>query len=267
MALEAAGCRVPLHDWAYLRDGLKGEIDVFMPSGTHLDLHWHLVNEMPTRAPYRIDLGGLFDRRREIEIGVDRFPTLSRADMTVYVALHAMLSPTQRLIGMKDLQLLIQEDPGGYEELLSHSRSWGAELPFSTAVRQMERSVGPAGAPLPRPVRSERTWDLTARIAQRLSPLERQDGTASLGRLVTRSVRGDARKSLRQLRRHAWIVSTGGRRSEGHSTAERSRLASSAQDGEDAREAYFDAIARANSGSRSSSDSLHPEPGANSCLM
>ncbi len=205
--LEEAGCQVPVHDWTYLREGLKGEIDVFMPSGTHLDLHWHLVNEIPTRQPYTIDLEGLFERRREITVGTDRFPTLSHSDTAVYVALHAMLSPTQRLVGMKDLQLLLEGTDSGFEGLLTHARAWRAELPFLTAVRQMGRTIGPAaGVAPPPPVGGDRTWELVCRIAGRVSPLERQDGSPSFGRLVSRSVRDDGRSSLALLARNAGIV-------------------------------------------------------------
>lgn len=205
--LEEVGCRVPVHDWTYLRDGLKGEIDVFMPSGTHLDLHWHLVNEIPTRAPYTIDLDGLFERRREVTIGTDRFPTLSHADTAVYVALHAMLSPTQRLVGMKDLQLLLQGTESGLESLLVHARTWRAQFPFLTAVRQMERTLGPvAGVQPPSPAGAERTWARICRVAGQASPLERQDGSPSFGRLVARSVRDDGRSSLGLLATNARIV-------------------------------------------------------------
>lgn len=209
--LEEAGCQVPEHDWRYLREGLKGEIDVFMPSGTHLDLHWHLINEIPTRQPYRIDLDGLFARRRMVTIGDDDVPTLSHQDTTVYVALHAMLSPRQRLVGMKDLHLLIDGSPWPLEELLAHARGWGADLPFRTALLQMQRSIGPpARSPLAPRTGAGLLWDLTARTASRLSPLERQDGGPSFGRLVSRSVRGDQKASLGLLVRNTGIVASQG---------------------------------------------------------
>lgn len=248
--LEKAGCRVPAHDWTYLREGLKGEIDVFLPSGTHLDLHWHLVNEIPTRQPYTIDLEGLFDRRREVTVGTDRFPTLAHADTTIYVALHAMLSPTQRLVGMKDLQLLLEGTETGFEGLLAHAQAWRVELPFLTAVRQMERTMGPtARVQPPPPGGAERTWELVSRVAGRVSPLERQDGSPSFGRLVARSVRDDGRSSLALLARNAGIVTRNP-----STVTSRSRQASGAEPVlsdptpdpvvlDSQREAYFSAIA------------------------
>jgi hypothetical protein len=247
--LEEAGCRVPVHDWIYLREGLKGEIDVFMPSGTHLDLHWHLVNEIPTRQPYTIDLGGLFDRRREITVGTDRFPTLSRSDTVVYVALHAMFSPTQRLVGMKDLHLLL-EGADGFDAFLAHARAWRVELPFLTAVRQMERTIGPAtGVHVPSPGGMERTWAMVCQVAGRVSPLERQDGSPSFGRLVSRSVRDDGCSSLGLLARNTGIVIRsplkvrsrrlkGGGTERAHSDGAPDPAVLDAQ-----REAYFSAIA------------------------
>lgn len=247
--LEAAGCRVPLHDWAYLRDGLKGEIDVFLPSGTHLDLHWHLLNEIPTRQPYRIDLDAVFSRRRDVTIGSDRFPTLAPLDAAVHVALHALLSPTQRLVGMKDLQVLIEVSPLSQHALLGHARSWGAELPVRTALFKMERSIGTIPAIALEPPRgAERLWDGVCRFANRLTPLERQDGTASLGRLVARSVRGDVNASLALLVRNAGIVVTRG--SQAGIRTPQARLASSTDpargpvepDNTHEREEYFAAV-------------------------
>jgi hypothetical protein len=248
--LEEAGCRVPVHDWTYLREGLKGEIDVFMPSGTHLDLHWHLLNEIPTRQPYTIDLEGLFDRRREIRVATDRFPTLSHSDTAVYVALHAMLSPTQRLVGMKDLQLLLEGTESGFAGLLAHARTWRAEFPFLAAVRQMERTIGPAAeVQPPSTAGAERTWEFVCRVAGRVSPLERQDGSPSAGRLVARSVRDDGRSSLALLAKNSGIVMRnpsqlrsrrpGARGAEGvHSDRAPDPVVLDSQ-----REAYFSAIA------------------------
>lgn len=211
--LETAGCRVPEHDWRYLREGLKGEIDVFMPSGTHLDLHWHLINEIPTRQPYTIDLEGLFARHRIVAIGSDHVPTLAYVDTAVYVALHAMLSPRQRLVGMKDLQLLVDGSQWPLEELMAHARGWGAELPFRTALLQMQRSIGPLATRSPTSTTGgDRLWGLTCRTAGRLSPLERQDGKASVGRLVSRSVQGDQKASLGLLARNAGLVARQGLR-------------------------------------------------------
>ena len=246
--LEAAGCQVPVHDWRYFRDGLKGEIDVFMPSGTHLDLHWHLVNEIPTRQPYTIDLAGLFERRHEIAVGTDRFPTLSYPDTAVYVALHAMLSPTQRLIGMKDLQLLLETPALRFEGLLAHARMWRVELPFLTAVRQMQRTIGPAaGVRPPSPTGMERAWEGVCGASGRISPLERQDGSPSFGRLVSRSVRDDARASLRLLVRNAGIVARQGASGAGRRSGTRQQPSEVRQPfGHDleGRARYFEAVAR-----------------------
>jgi hypothetical protein len=248
--LEEAGCRVPVHDWSFLRRGLKGEMDVFLPSGTQLDLHWHLLNDLQTRQACTIDLEEVFRGRREITLGNDRLPTLSHADTAVHVALHAMLSPTQRLIGMKDLQLLVQGSEHGLEGLVARAQEWGIELPFLTAVRQVQRTIGPlASFRPPPPVGLERAWELTCRAAGRLSSLERQDGSASIGRLVVRSVRGDAPKSFRQLARNAWIVARQGPGGEAEPgggrphPSESGRSAASGHRVED-REEFFAAVAR-----------------------
>lgn len=247
--LEEAGCRVPAHDWSFLRHGLKGEMDVFLPSGTQLDVHWHLLNDVPIRQTYMIDLEGIFSRRQEITIGTDRFPTLSHVDTAVHVALHAMLSPTQRLIGMKDLQLLIEGSELGLDGLLAHAQAWRAELPFLTAVRQMQRTIGPLKRSRPPSLRgAERAWELLNRVAGRLSPLERQDGSPSIGRLVARSVRGDASASLRRLARNAGTVARRGLDEAGPGAEGREESAAGRNPARgqrvESREQFFEAVAR-----------------------
>lgn len=201
-ALVGGDCAIPRHDWTALRENLGGEIDVFMPSGTHLDLHWHLISEQPDRLPYAIDLAGLFDRQREFAIGSDRFATLSHLDTALHVALHAMLSGAQRLIAMKDLQLALRVPDIAIEQVLDHARRWRAEIPFRVALVRMERAVGwPPQVTVNDPTGTERTWARLASTIEKLSPLERIDDSFSLGRTFARLARGDASASMHYVTR------------------------------------------------------------------
>jgi hypothetical protein len=210
-ALEAAGCRIPAHNWPHLQRTMRAEIDVALPSGTHLDLHWHLLIEDAVRSHFAVAVDELFERQRKVAIGTERIGTLGIADTCVYVALHAALSGSERLIGAKDLQLLLAGWPtDATAELRQHAQAWRADLAFRAALTRMERALGirlPAG--LEASTAAERAWQSLCRGAWRVSPLERQDGSPSLGRMVSGAVRGDLRRSATTLVDNARVVARG----------------------------------------------------------
>jgi hypothetical protein len=239
--LEAVGCQVPPQNWLHLQRGLRGEFDVWLPSGAHLDLHWHLIIDRPVREHFRIDIDRLLAARRSVAVGPDLVPTLAWADTCVYVALHAVLSGSERLIGFKDLQLLMD---GGepIEEVVERARAWSAELAFRLAVTRAVRAIGlPAAADLP-DSGADRVWDLLSRGVWRLSPLERQDGTASLSRIVSRATRECQRASFRVLTRNA---ATAARRApiELVGGPDTTRLPGETQAGSRDRDAFFREVA------------------------
>jgi hypothetical protein len=204
--LEGAGCRVPRHDWRHLERTLRAEIDVWMPSGTLLDLHWHLVVD-GTRRSFTIDVNEVLERCRTLDLGYVRVPTLAWVDSAVYVALHTILSGGDRLIGLKDLQLALGRPEVSAAELWDRAAAWRAELLLRTAFKRVDASVGLPSTTRLEPARpSERAWDTVVRTTFRLSPAERQDGGASVGRLVSRAVRDTQAESLRALVGNGWIV-------------------------------------------------------------
>lgn len=249
-ALEDAGCLVPPHDWTALREELGGEIDVFLPSGTHLDLHWHLINEKPDRLPYTIDLDELFARQRDLVLGTDRFATFSSTDTALHVALHAMLSGAQRLIAMKDLQLLLLSSDHTVEPLLARARDWHAEIPVRVALVRMDRAIGlPAEVTVPAPTGFERPWARLAGAVETISPLERIDRSFSLGRTFSRAARGGGGAGLsyvtRRTRDKLLDLGAGIRRGvarQGEAASQVNSKAESTSDGE--RERFFDAVAQ-----------------------
>lgn len=247
-ALEAAGCAIPAHDWSHLRKTARAEIDVWLPSGTHLDLHWHLVIDSDVRQHFTIDLDQLFERRRHVEFGALAVPTLDADDTMVYVALHAVLGGADRLLHLKDLQLLTENLP--VDRVFARAHEWQAELALRTALRRVELSIGlPAGVALGEAPSAMRSWDRLVQMAFRASPPERQDGGASVGRLVSRATRGAQRGSLSALGRNAWIVvrhgSQGARRWPWQrSVSEAEQHGSDGERVEQRRTAYLEAVSR-----------------------
>ena len=197
-ALEGRGAVTLDRNWELLHGTVKGELHVRMPAGITLDLHWHLLNSRRLRDEFTIDLRGIFDRVRSVHVGERLVPTMSSADSIVYVALHAMLSGGHRLVWLKDLERLLVREDWVTDDVQIIAESWGASLALHTALSRAGRIIG--SSPGARSIRIRpRTGHLWAWIddaACRLAPVEQEDGSGSLGRLVARSVRPTLRASL-----------------------------------------------------------------------
>lgn len=200
-ALETSGSQVQDRNWTLIRDAMKGEVHLRLPTGTPLDLHWHLLNDRRSRAAFPIPIRALFDRSRHVEVDGVPLPTLGLADTVVYVALHTMLSGAHRLIWLKDLERLMATEHLPTDEIVEVARRWRAELVLASALQRVDLAIPGATTRrrLPRVSQSTRAWAGLAGLAWRMSPAQCQDGRASLARLVSRSLRGTPSESLREL--------------------------------------------------------------------
>jgi hypothetical protein len=211
-ALEASGATVEDRNWTLILERLKGEVHLRLPSGTALDLHWHLLNEVANRRLFPIDIEGLFERRRKVLVNGYPVPTTSQSETIVYVALHTMLSGADRLIWLKDLERLVTGcDP---RDVAGRAAAWRAELPLATALARVDATLGLPDAGHALRARLPRTpWTWLDGVARQLSPCERQDGSGTWSRLVARAT---ADTSWRSWSRYAissakWLQEGGAR--------------------------------------------------------
>lgn len=250
-ALTAAGAALIDRNWTLLRAEMKGEVHLALPSGTELDLHWHLLNDRDRRENFPIRVEGLFERSRTVKVGGLDVPTIDAADTVVYVALHSILSGADRLIWVKDVERLLAADLPGLEAIEDRARRWRAELALAAILRRVEATIGlPDDAVallsmLPR----HRVWTAISNRAWRAYPVEREDGLGSPGRLVARSVRATQRSTLRTIAtkaRRSALGSLRGPREGGHRIIDPDHPGSGRYEsgGEAMREAYLDAVAQ-----------------------
>lgn len=198
-ALEDGGCRLVDQNWTLFRDQLKGELELLLPAGTKLDLHWHLINERAVRDTFSIDIAGVIDRRRDVGVGADSVPTLSPEDTLVYVATHATLSGADRLIWLKDVERLVTLELASVTAVQTRARQWAANLPLAAAMTRAAAAMDgfAAGDPyLPRDLRS-RAFLAVADVVWHRHPLESEDGDGSVPRMLARSVRARPSTSAR----------------------------------------------------------------------
>ncbi|HEY9475322.1 MAG TPA: nucleotidyltransferase family protein, partial [Mycobacteriales bacterium] len=211
-SLEEAGCRVYEANWRLARQRMLGELRLFTPAGTVLDLHWSLFAELDVRQAFPASVDVLIRRARTVSLAGRAVRTLDELDTLTHLALHASLSGGHRLVWCKDIeQALLRGREDGWldwDAVVNRAEQWNAG-PALALMLARTRAV--LGADVPEDVvgdlTSARGWRAATRLADRLAPVSRAGGGGSLARLVARSVRADGRSSLRELTRRggAWL--------------------------------------------------------------
>jgi hypothetical protein len=247
--LEEAGCRVYERNWRLARQSMLGELRLFTPAGTIVDLHWHLVADRRVRDAFPVDLAEIRRRARWVTLGDRRVRTLDRADTVVHVALHASLTGGDRLVWLKDLeQALSGPHAPEWTELVTRAGEWGAG-PSMALMLARTRNV--LGTPVPEAVLAglagERLWRSVTRVVDAVAPLGDGTAGASVSRIVARAARADGRSSRRELGRRglAWVWHGGPLgRVDLNRLFDPDHPASAAHDdgGEAERSAYLDAV-------------------------
>ncbi len=201
--LQSAGSTLMDRNWTLIHREMKGEVHLQLPSGTSLDLHWHLFNDPERRQRFPVSIDGLFARARNVSVNDREVPTLSLADTVMYVAMHTMHSGGDRLIWLKDVEHLLAHADLDPESVAERARAWRAELVLVSAIRRVELALGTPehAAEIRALCKPYRTWATVTSYAWRRSPAEREDGSGSLGRIVSRSTRTGQGDSLRELLR------------------------------------------------------------------
>jgi Uncharacterised nucleotidyltransferase len=210
-ALEAAGCRVFERNWSLARERMLGELRLFTPAGTVLDLHWHLIADRAARALFPIDLAAVRARARTVLLGGRVVSTMDAADTVVHLALHAALAGGHRLLWLTDLEQALRTDRPEWTELGARAGSWGAAPALALMLDRAARVLGvPVPVGFTRALVPDRAWRLLARATDRVSPAARGAGIGpSLGRIVARAARTDGPASRRELARRlaGWVRS------------------------------------------------------------
>ena len=199
--LESTGSRLTDRNWTLIDDHFKGEVHLALPSGSQLDLHWHLFNEPTRRELFPVSIDELFARSREVRVSGRAVRTLSLADTVVYVSMHTLHSGGDRLIWLKDIERLLALPEVEPTEVASRARAWRAEIVLVSGLRRTELTFGPVAHAdtLRQSCGEHRAWVALASWAWRRSPAELEDGHGSLGRVVCRSARRTQTESFREL--------------------------------------------------------------------
>jgi hypothetical protein len=130
--LEASGVELLDHNWTLAQDERRGQVHLALPSGTVVDLHWHLVNRGTVRSSLAVPTTELFDRSRRVALGPVEVPTLAGGG---------------RLQWIKDVERVAAANDD-WDAVLDRARAWGA----GPLVGSMLRRAEAIGASAPREV-------------------------------------------------------------------------------------------------------------------
>jgi hypothetical protein len=220
-ALESAGCVVYERNWSLVRGARLGSLRLHSPTGTLIDLHWHLVNDAADRAALRVDCAGVLARRRPVRLGSLEVPTMDPVDTVVHLALHAALAGAHRLVWLADVACATR-GIADWDAVLARAGQWSAGPALAVVLHRTAtvlgapspRTVLDAAAPSVRPPHTgsgvpplhtvpgvDRRWLAVSALADRVSDVSRWTGGRSLAAAVARAARADGPASRRALRR------------------------------------------------------------------
>jgi hypothetical protein len=213
-ALESAGFRLVDQNWDLLHRARTGEVHLIGPSGTPIDLHWHLVNQAGLRELFSVDVDALFERSRQVSVGAATVATLDAVDTLVYVCLHAALAGGTRLVWVRDVAMCGMASELEWDGVVIRSREWAVVPPLALMLARARRVMG-----LRVPATTWTSLGEGRRYANLVAPLERafpvelDRGARSLTALVARSCRDTSGTSAKELARRVarWVGTSGPR--------------------------------------------------------
>lgn len=143
-ALRAAGLTRLGVDWTQRTWARGAEVPMQTPSGTIVDLHWHLINRPGMRRVFRLSTADLLARRTSRVLAGVRVWTLDDLDVVLHTLLHACLDGCGRWRALLDSQQCLRWlGHVGYAptDLADRAASWGVQAPVWVAMRLVSQDL------------------------------------------------------------------------------------------------------------------------------
>ena len=241
-ALVDAGSVLLDRNWELMQERMIGEMHLLLPSGTSLDLHWHLLVTESMRTDFAPDHDAIFRTARSIELDGTDVPTFGPAETLVYSCLHAGISGGHRLVWLKDIERLVDYDRPEWDEVIAVAKAWRCALLVGALLGRTQRTLGleiPDGV-LAELVPSRVLRTVFAFVDER-RPVHENSQDESFLRLATRSVGPDVRATVRRFLSRS---SAFARRRTLHGDFESPTALFENRAGDGARDRYFAELAR-----------------------
>jgi len=198
-SLEAVGGTVFEQNWDLARSVGKGELNISLPTGLTVDLHWSPYYNAYLRRSFSLDAATLLARSQTAQLDAHRVPVLDALDELLHVATHACLSGTHRLYWLDDTRRLLLREQGRLDEALARATEVGLRLPLAVVIDRVDASLGLPASVLAVGLRDTSAWARASRAITEFRPPERWLGGQLSASTFFRSTRSSSRASLRAL--------------------------------------------------------------------
>lgn len=187
--LEETGWETVLRNWTMAAEYVVSELHLVAPARAELDLHWHVQFDRTLRSCFRVDVPGMVQRRRTVDVGSLMVPTLDSADTLVHLALHAAKEGGDKLLHLLDLDQAARRQDD-WDEVVRRADGMGAHLVVGV---MLQRARDTLGTPVPedalRHCLRPRLWRVCVRRVEAWQPAADQAGSGNLSTLLARSTR------------------------------------------------------------------------------
>ena len=196
-ALEAVPGTSLASSWDGLRRLGAGEVDLLLPGGTPLDLHWSLLFHPAWRRRMHLPTEPLLARAVALRVDGRDLRTLEVTDTLHHLALHASLGGGTRLVWYADLAAVVAHGPD-WDALVARSRAARTGLAVGHALHRAQAWLG---VPVPDGVvaalRAEgRGWARAGDLLDRVQPASAPAGAHGQAQRFVRSGRHRTGTSL-----------------------------------------------------------------------
>ena len=143
-SLEAVGGLVSERNWELARSVGKGELNIALPTGLTVDLHWSPYYDRELRRSFALDAPTLLARSQVAQLDTHEVPVLDPLDELLHVATHACLAGTHRLCWLDDARRLLLREQNRLDEAGARATELGLHLPLGGGHRSRRRIARPA---------------------------------------------------------------------------------------------------------------------------
>ena len=204
VALDAVGATPVDVNWTMILEQVRGEISFQLPSGTALDLHWHVINERELRPHFPFPITAMLDRRRIVSIGGGQSaPTGDACDTFLHVTCHCARSGAHQLSWLKDVQLTGLAAELDWDDVVVRARQYQIGLLVAITLRRASRLFG-AIAPVGvlEALAGRQPWIALTSGFDRVQPVQSLPSRGLSGQAAYACTRADTWRSIRAVFGH-----------------------------------------------------------------
>lgn len=187
---DGVGAHLVDVNWRLVRESRRGELNLLLPLGSTLDLHWTLVNARAVRSQFAFPTAALLERTIRMPLSSGDIATLDLADTLLHLALHACLSGGYRLGWLLDIKRVVEAPGLDWDMVVRRARASRLDLVTGAMLARAQRV---AGCPVPpdvlRAFGGAIAWRALLRSFEQLRPISSPYRLPLSGQSVTGSTR------------------------------------------------------------------------------